>query len=250
MSNKTIVFDFDGVIHLYTSGWQGADVIPDEPSEEVISAIRKLRKDGYEVVVVSTRCADPRGMKAVQEYLKRHGIKVDNVCATKPPALVYVDDRAVCYRPGIDLVKRIVRQIENIDHRSADRPRQPEGDPSQQVGQREVLEAMQPIDHEPFVRPAAAAQQQDHRAERQQRNEPRPIGPRFDIRRQQGEQQRSEVIEQPPLAPGQRAIEQISQHEDRSMVKRHQDGRLELQWPKDEALQREIVVWIERHGLK
>lgn len=35
-----------------------------------------------------------------------------------------------------------------------------------------------------------------------------------------------------------------------SMIKRHTDGRLELQWPKDEALQREIVVWIERHGLK
>ncbi len=108
MSNKTIVFDFDGVIHSYTSGWHGVDVIPDEPCEEVVAAIRKLRKAGYEVVVVSTRCADPRGMKAVQEYLKRHGIKVDNVCATKPPALVYVDDRAVCYRPGIDLVKRIV----------------------------------------------------------------------------------------------------------------------------------------------
>ncbi len=46
------------------------------------------------------------------------------------------------------------------------------------------------------------------------------------------------------------AEDPVKTFERASMVKRHQDGRLELQWPKDEALQREIVVWIERHGLK
>ncbi|MDR1519630.1 MAG: protein kinase [Planctomycetota bacterium] len=34
-----------------------------------------------------------------------------------------------------------------------------------------------------------------------------------------------------------------------SMIKRHPDGRLEMLWPKDESLQREIVVWIEQHGM-
>lgn len=46
------------------------------------------------------------------------------------------------------------------------------------------------------------------------------------------------------------AEDPIRTFERASMIKRHPDGRLELQWPKDEALQREIVVWIERHGLK
>ena len=46
------------------------------------------------------------------------------------------------------------------------------------------------------------------------------------------------------------AEDPIKTFERASMIKRHPDGRYELQWPKDEALQREIVVWIERNGLR
>ncbi len=46
------------------------------------------------------------------------------------------------------------------------------------------------------------------------------------------------------------AEDPVKTFERATMIKRHPDGRLELLWPKDEALQREIVVWIERHGLK
>ncbi len=46
------------------------------------------------------------------------------------------------------------------------------------------------------------------------------------------------------------AEEPVRTFERASLMKRHPDGRLELMWPKDEALQREIVVWIERHGLR
>ncbi|MCD8140633.1 MAG: serine/threonine protein kinase [Planctomycetaceae bacterium] len=46
------------------------------------------------------------------------------------------------------------------------------------------------------------------------------------------------------------AEDPVKTFERASLMKRHPDGRLELMWPKDESLQREIVVWIERHGLR
>lgn len=94
---KTVVFDFDGVIHSYRSGWSGELVIPDEPVDGITEEIARIRKAGYRVVVVSTRCATPRGMQAVKDYLNFYGIVVDDVMKEKPPAIVYVDDRAICF---------------------------------------------------------------------------------------------------------------------------------------------------------
>lgn len=94
---KTVVFDFDGVIHSYTSGWKGEDVIPDPPVKGITQAIQLIRNAGYEVVVVSTRCATQKGLEAVQKYLADNGIEVDRVCKEKPPAIVYIDDRAICF---------------------------------------------------------------------------------------------------------------------------------------------------------
>lgn len=94
---KTVVFDFDGVINSYRSGWQGETVIPDPPVEGIADTIAHLHEARYEVIVVSTRCATPCGRIAVARYLEKHGIKVDGVTNEKPPALVYIDDRAICF---------------------------------------------------------------------------------------------------------------------------------------------------------
>ena len=92
---KTVVFDFDGVIHSYTSGWKGASVIPDPPVPRIKEAISDIRLAGYEVVVVSTRCATIEGCGAVRAWLCDNGIEVDAVKMEKPPAVVYIDDRAI-----------------------------------------------------------------------------------------------------------------------------------------------------------
>ena len=92
-----VVLDFDGVIHSYVSGWQGVDVVPDPPVPLIDEEIKRIRAAGYRVVVVSTRCATPEGMGAVRRYLRENGIEVDDVAAEKPPAKVYVDDRAMLF---------------------------------------------------------------------------------------------------------------------------------------------------------
>ena len=97
MSKRTIVFDFDGVIHSYTSGWKGEGVIPDPPVPGIKQVIDDLRSEGYEVVVVSARAASVEGRIAIRKYLKDHDIQVDEFTSLKPPAIVYVDDRAICF---------------------------------------------------------------------------------------------------------------------------------------------------------
>lgn len=110
MKKETVVFDFDGVIHSYESPWQGASVIPDAPVFGIREAIADIRKL-YKVVVVSTRCIVPEGMKAVKDYLEENGIEVDAIMAEKPPAVVYIDDRAICFdgKPS-----KLLRKITNF----------------------------------------------------------------------------------------------------------------------------------------
>lgn len=96
-NKKTIVFDFDGVIHSYKSGWKGETIIPDAPVPGIRQVIHDLRKNNYRVVVVSTRCNTEAGKSAVYKWLMHNLICVDAVQAEKPPALVYVDDRAICF---------------------------------------------------------------------------------------------------------------------------------------------------------
>lgn len=93
---KTVIFDFDGVIHSYDSGWLGADIIPDEPVPGIKEAIDEIRAAGYRVVVLSARCHQG-GIKAIKNFLNENEIIVDDVVRDKVPAILQVDDRAICF---------------------------------------------------------------------------------------------------------------------------------------------------------
>ena len=109
--SKMVVFDFDGVIHSYTSGWCGVSEIPDPPVAGIKDAISKIREAGYRVVVVSTRCAEPAGEQSVIDWLKRQKISVDGVSSTKPPAVCYIDDRAICFDGDAETLLEKIREF-------------------------------------------------------------------------------------------------------------------------------------------
>lgn len=91
-----VVFDFDGVINSYLSGFEGATIISDEPVNGIKEEIARIREE-YKVVVVSTRCYKDGGIEAIKEWLDKHGIVVDDVTSEKPPAIVTIDDRAIVF---------------------------------------------------------------------------------------------------------------------------------------------------------
>jgi len=94
---NTICLDFDGVIHSYTSGYLGIDKTPDPPVPGAKEAISLLRRR-FKVKVFSGRCREEAGRKAIEKWLKKWGIEVDEVCENKPGALVFVDDRGLAFQ--------------------------------------------------------------------------------------------------------------------------------------------------------
>lgn len=104
-----VCLDFDGVVHSYTSGWKGADVIPDPPVEGVFAFIATMLDAGWDVCIYSSRSHQPGGIKAMKAYLYDHagnmwydspaGKGMENVTFPmhKPAAMVSIDDRALTF---------------------------------------------------------------------------------------------------------------------------------------------------------
>lgn len=117
MSNPIICVDFDGVIHSYSSGWQGVDVISDDPVPgaiewlmdhlpipEGVSTMHAGDYRGPEVQIYSSRSKDPAGVRAMQAWLIKHGMRSEYITdgilkfpTQKPAAFLTIDDRAICF---------------------------------------------------------------------------------------------------------------------------------------------------------
>lgn len=109
---QTVVFDFDGVIHSYKSGWKGVDCIPDPPVKGIGKALRDLHEI-YNIVICSSRCATVEGRSAILDWLQTYGLfdYIDNIAMEKPPAICYIDDRAICFDGHPET---LVEKIENF----------------------------------------------------------------------------------------------------------------------------------------
>ena len=108
----TVVFDFDGVIHSYKSGWKGDAVVADPPTEGINFAIYDLQKD-FEIVIVSSRCRSEEGRNAIIKWCNQNGIYFDKVMAEKPPAVCYIDDRAICFDGNSSSLPEKVRNFKS-----------------------------------------------------------------------------------------------------------------------------------------
>lgn len=119
MGKPILCLDFDGVIHSYSSGWQGADVIPDPPVEGAIAFMLGALRD-FDVVIFSSRSNQPGGISAMQDWLQHHagqtwwespagpGLEDVRFTTEKPPAMVTIDDRALTFDgtwPSIESLK-------------------------------------------------------------------------------------------------------------------------------------------------
>lgn len=115
---KTIIaLDFDGVIHSYKSGWQGARNIPDPPVEGAIEWINDflfvhctlpdnvcamMEEGDCELAIFSSRSRYFGGRRAVKKWLVKHGLDARLLEAIrfplfKPASHVLLDDRAVTF---------------------------------------------------------------------------------------------------------------------------------------------------------
>lgn len=105
---KSVIVDFDGVLHRYSDGWKDGTIY-DPPVEGAKEAMAELQHLGFRVVIHSCRCrldkqdceAQRRAMKA---WLLKHKIPYDELHAGggKPWGVLYIDDNAYRYDPTVE----------------------------------------------------------------------------------------------------------------------------------------------------
>ena len=119
MGDKPILcLDFDGVIHSYTSGWQGDTTISDPVVEGFFEWAEQAAKF-FKLVIYSSRSKNPDAITAMQMYLyaerkrwRAAGGKSETndalsfeFASEKPAAFLTIDDRALTFDgtwPAID----------------------------------------------------------------------------------------------------------------------------------------------------
>ncbi len=105
-SRPTICIDLDGVLNTFDE-WRGPQFFH-EPRDGAREFLEELHRTGYRVVIFTVRWHE-----WVSDWLRKYELAdfVDEVTDRKPPAHVYVDDRAVCFRGDFHDTLQQIRQF-------------------------------------------------------------------------------------------------------------------------------------------
>lgn len=122
MTKPILCLDFDGVIHSYTSGWHGADIVKDPPVPGAMAFIKQATQT-FRVMVYSSRSGQKGGIEAMRAYIRRHAAAFDpGECrkeqpwysiieypTEKPSAMVTLDDRAITFTGTWPSVESLIK---------------------------------------------------------------------------------------------------------------------------------------------
>lgn len=112
MDKKTIAVDFDGVIHLYREGWKDGSIY----DKCVTGFFKWLFKtdEMFKIVIVSSRLNEAQQEQNMRAWLSLKALEAEaaeeitteqrqrlheviSFSATKPPAFITIDDRALTF---------------------------------------------------------------------------------------------------------------------------------------------------------
>lgn len=107
MSKPIICVNFDGVLHSYASGWQGANIVNDGPVPGAMEWLASLTHH-FTVCIYSSRSRQAGGVAAMQQAIYRWVQEETDMTPgwlsqlqypkEKPAAFLTIDDRAICFK--------------------------------------------------------------------------------------------------------------------------------------------------------
>ena len=111
IKQKTIMLDFDGVIHSYAR-WTG-EIPFDPPVPGAIDFMRWANEEGYTIVIYSARARTKEGVFGIQQWLKYHGYdKAIKVTDRKVGCELYVDDRGYRFTGEFEELQTLLKNPE------------------------------------------------------------------------------------------------------------------------------------------